>query len=61
MALAGEDIGELGPDVIEADELGGERPEAEIALTLDRGDGRAHVYFSDLTREYIRINAEYTT
>ena len=38
MALAGEDIGELGPDVIEADELAGEQPEAEIALTLDRGD-----------------------
>ena len=61
MALAGEDIGELGPDVIEADELAGEQPEAEIALQLDRGDASAHVYFSDLTREYIRINADYTT
>ena len=61
MALAGEDIGELGPDVIEADELAGEQPEAEIALRLERGEARAHVYFSDLTREYIRINADYTT
>jgi glutamate N-acetyltransferase / amino-acid N-acetyltransferase len=61
MALAGEDVGELGPDVIDADELGAESDEAEISLTLDRGDGRAHVYFSDLTPEYIRINAEYTT
>jgi N-acetylglutamate synthase/N-acetylornithine aminotransferase len=30
-------------------------------LKLDRGDGQAHVYFSDLTHEYIVINAEYTT
>jgi glutamate N-acetyltransferase / amino-acid N-acetyltransferase len=61
MALAGEDIGELGPDVIAADELAADAQEAEISLTLDRGDGRAHVYFSDLTAEYVRINSEYTT
>lgn len=60
-ALAGSDIGELGPDVISADELGGEGREAELALKLERGEGRAHVYFSDLTHEYIVINAEYTT
>lgn len=60
-ALAGADIGELGPDVIEAGELAGDQPEAELALRLDRGEGRAHVYFSDLTHEYISINAEYTT
>jgi len=61
MALAGEEVGELGPDVIGADELASERQEAEISLALDRGDGGAHVYFSDLTAEYVRINAEYTT
>jgi glutamate N-acetyltransferase/amino-acid N-acetyltransferase len=61
MALAGEDVGELGPEVIDADELGAETEEAEISLRLDRGEGYAHVYFSDLTPEYIRINAEYTT
>jgi len=60
-ALAGADIGELGPDVIEASDLAGEAPEAELSLKLDRGDGRAHIYFSDLTHEYIVINAEYTT
>lgn len=60
-ALADEDIGELGPDVIEAGELGGAEPEAELGLRLDRGEGSAHVYFSDLTHEYIVINAEYTT
>jgi glutamate N-acetyltransferase/amino-acid N-acetyltransferase len=61
MALAGEDVGELGPDVIDAGELGADTDEAQISLTLDRGDASAHVYFSDLTPEYIRINAEYTT
>ena len=61
MALAGEDIGGLGPDVIAADELAGESEEAEISLALDRGDGRGHVYFSDLSAEYVRFNAEYTT
>jgi glutamate N-acetyltransferase/amino-acid N-acetyltransferase len=60
-ALAGEQIPELGPDVIDADGLGAADPEAEIALRLDRGDGAAHVYFSDLTHTYIEINAEYTT
>ena len=61
MALAGEDVGELGPDVIDAAALGGDGREAEICLRLERGAGNAHVYFSDLTPEYIRINAEYTT
>ena len=61
MALAGEDMPELGPAQIDASGLGGEEPEAELALTLDRGDGEADVYFSDLTKRYIEINAEYTT
>ena len=60
-ALAGEDIGELGPDVISAEELAGGRREAELGLLLDRGTDEAHVYFSDLTHDYIVINAEYTT
>jgi glutamate N-acetyltransferase/amino-acid N-acetyltransferase len=60
-ALAGETIPELGPDVIDADGLGAPEAEAEIALRLDRGDGAAHVFFSDLTHTYIEINAEYTT
>lgn len=60
-ALAGQDIGDLGPDVIEADGIAEGGREADLALRLDRGDGSAHVYFSDLTHEYIVINAEYTT
>jgi glutamate N-acetyltransferase/amino-acid N-acetyltransferase len=61
MALAGEEIEELGPDRIRAAELASDQPEAELSIRLGRGEARAHVYFSDLTHEYIRINAEYTT
>ena len=61
MALAGEQLDEPGPETIDAEGLGGESVEAEIGIRLGRGDGRAHVYFSDLNHEYVRINAEYTT
>jgi glutamate N-acetyltransferase/amino-acid N-acetyltransferase len=60
-ALAGEDLEEIGADSIDAAELGAETAEAEIGLRLGRGEHRAHVWFSDLGYEYIRINAEYTT
>jgi glutamate N-acetyltransferase/amino-acid N-acetyltransferase len=61
MALAGEDLEEIGAERIDAAELGEETPEAEIGLRLDRGEHAAHVWFSDLSYEYVRINAEYTT
>ena len=60
-ALAGEDMEEFGADAIDAAELGAEVEEAEIALRLDRGEARAHVYFSDLGHDYVSLNAEYTT
>ncbi len=60
-ALAGEDLEEIGADSIDAAELGAETAEAEIGLRLGRGEHRAHVWFSDLGYEYVRINAEYTT
>ncbi len=60
-ALAGEVLPELGAENIDAAELGAETEEAEIGLRLGRGTHRAHVWFSDLGYEYIRINAEYTT
>ncbi len=61
MALAGEDLEEIGSESIDAAELGEDVAEAEIGLRLDRGEHAAHVYFSDLGYEYIRINAEYTS
>jgi glutamate N-acetyltransferase/amino-acid N-acetyltransferase len=61
IALAGTDLPELGPEAVEAAELASDTAEAEIALRLERGNGAAHVYFSDLTAEYVRINSEYTT
>jgi glutamate N-acetyltransferase/amino-acid N-acetyltransferase len=61
MALAGEEVEELGPDRIQAAELASDAAEAELSIRLGRGDATAHVFFSDLTHDYIRINAEYTT
>lgn len=61
MALAGEELDELGPDRIQAGELASDGSEAEVSVNLGRGMARAHVYFCDLTHDYIRINAEYTT
>ncbi len=61
MALAGEEQLELGPEAVEAAELASDSTEADIALRFERGTGAAHVYFSDLTAEYVRINSEYTT
>jgi glutamate N-acetyltransferase/amino-acid N-acetyltransferase len=60
-ALAGEELEEIGADAIDAAELGAETTEAEIGLRLGRGEHSAHVWFSDLGYEYVRINAEYTT
>jgi glutamate N-acetyltransferase/amino-acid N-acetyltransferase len=61
MALAGEDLEEIGADAIDNDELGADVAEAEIGVRLDRGEHRAHLWFSDLGYEYVRINGEYTT
>jgi glutamate N-acetyltransferase/amino-acid N-acetyltransferase len=60
-ALAGEDLEELGAENIDAAELGADVPEAEIGLRLNRGEHAAHVWFSDLGYDYIKLNAEYTT
>jgi glutamate N-acetyltransferase/amino-acid N-acetyltransferase len=61
MALAGEEIEELGAAAIDAEQMAGEAPEADLALRLGRGDAAAHLYFSDLTPDYVRLNSEYTT
>ena len=49
------------PDLIERRMLVAGVAEPELTIELGRGSGAAHVYFSDLTHDYIRINAEYTT
>ena len=38
-----------------------ERPEIEIVATLGMGDGAAEAWGCDLSEEYVRINADYTT
>ncbi len=61
MALAGEELEELGLEHIDADELGTDLREAEASVRLRRGEHSAHVYFSDLSYRYVEVNAEYTT
>ena len=61
MALAGEDLTELGPECVDAAELGDENAEAQIAIRLGRGAAAAHIYFCDLGPEYVRVNSEYPT
>lgn len=61
MALAGEELEEIGAASIDAAELAKDVAEAEIALRLGRGEASAHVFFSDLGYEYVRINSDYTT
>jgi glutamate N-acetyltransferase/amino-acid N-acetyltransferase len=60
-ALVGEDLEEIGAESIDAAELGMDVEEAEIGLSLGRGDYSAHVWFSDLGYDYVKLNAEYTT
>ena len=38
-----------------------EQPEIEIKAELGLGDGRSEAWGCDLSAEYVRINAEYTT
>jgi glutamate N-acetyltransferase/amino-acid N-acetyltransferase len=61
MALAGEDLEELGTNAIDAAELGEDNPEAEIGVRLGRGSHSTHLWFADLGYQYVQINAEYTT
>jgi glutamate N-acetyltransferase/amino-acid N-acetyltransferase len=61
MALAGKEMPEPTPETIDYEELGSSAGEAEIGIRLGRGDAAAHVYFSDLTPEYVRLNSEYPT
>ncbi len=61
MALAGEELAELGLGQIDVGEFAEDRQEVELSLSLSRGEHAAHLWFSDLGYEYVRINAEYTT
>ncbi|MGH2988847.1 MAG: bifunctional ornithine acetyltransferase/N-acetylglutamate synthase [Solirubrobacterales bacterium] len=61
MALAGEELDELGSGEIDAAELGSDSAEAELSVRLGRGGASAHVYFCDLTPGYVELNSAYTS
>jgi glutamate N-acetyltransferase / amino-acid N-acetyltransferase len=61
MGLVGTELPELGLEQIDAAEFASDSDEVDLTLRLGRGTGSAHVWFSDLGYEYVRINAEYTT
>ncbi len=61
MGLVGRELPELGLEQIDASEFASDSTEVELSLRLGRGGAAAHVWFSDLGYEYVRINAEYTT
>jgi glutamate N-acetyltransferase/amino-acid N-acetyltransferase len=60
MALAGELI-DLEEEDVDAGDLGTDSPELDLVVRLGRGDAAAHVYCSDLTYDYVKLNSEYTT
>ena len=60
-ALPGEDLSHIGADSVDAGDLASDESEAVLAIDLARGEHSDHLYFCDLTNEYIAINSEYTT
>ena len=52
---------DFGGDEWRALEQAVRAPEVDYALTLPGEGGETEVFFSDLSHEYVRINAEYTT
>ncbi len=50
-----------GPNARKRAEKALTREEITIEVDLGRGSGRARIFSCDLTYEYVRINAEYTT
>ncbi len=61
MALAGEELEELGADHIDAADLGAASPRRTCRCASAAAAHSAHVYFSDLTCDYVKLNSEYTT
>ncbi len=55
--------GAVSPDPVDAGQLQNIMAKPEISVTIDlhRGTGSHTMYFSDLTHDYVTLNAEYTT
>ena len=61
MALAGEELPELGAEEDRCGRAGLRLARGEYLDRPRQGRGLAHVYFSDLSHGYVELNAEYTT
>jgi glutamate N-acetyltransferase / amino-acid N-acetyltransferase len=67
ISIEGVQVCSAGAAVLEVEEVGArlrpalERPEVEYEITLPGDGAETEVFFSDLSYEYVRINAEYTT
>lgn len=55
--------GAISPDPVESGRLEKimARPEISVSVNLHRGSASHIMYFSDLTHDYVTLNAEYTT
>jgi glutamate N-acetyltransferase/amino-acid N-acetyltransferase len=59
--VSGGQVVPLSDDEFAALEQAVQRDAVEYVLTLPGDDGETEVFFSDLSHEYVTINAEYTT
>lgn len=59
--VSGSEIVELSGEEWEALERAVAAPEVDLELTVPGSGAETEVFFSDLTHEYVRINAEYST
>lgn len=55
--------GEAGPKLVDKEILKKlmDQTEISVAVNLNRGNDEYTIYFSDLTHDYVSLNAEYTT
>jgi glutamate N-acetyltransferase/amino-acid N-acetyltransferase len=60
VASAGQALELSGADLRELERAVG-APEVELELTVPGSGGETEMFFSDLTHDYVSLNAEYTT
>jgi glutamate N-acetyltransferase/amino-acid N-acetyltransferase len=59
--VSGSTVLDLGPEDLRELQRAMDAAEVEMELTVPGEGGETEVFFSDLTHEYVQLNAEYTT